>query len=80
MKKTYRLNWEQPRNKRTVIGLIFAAAGFVDLGQKKPVWGILFRGIWGIACILLCCSAPTWMVADASFLDVGWYRVAIVAV
>ena len=51
------------------------AAGFVDLRRKKPQWGFLLRSLWGIFGILLCCAAPTWMVASARFLDVGWFRV-----
>ena len=69
----FRFSW----GKGLALAALFALAGFADLRQKKPVWGFLLRGIWGIACILLCCAAPTWMVASADFLDVGWYRVVM---
>lgn len=53
---------------------LFALGGFLDLKERKPHWGFLLQGLWGIACLVLCCSAPTWMVSSTRFLGVGWYR------
>ena len=60
-----------------VFGGLFAAAGFVRPNQQSPVWGFVLQGIWGIVCILLCCSAPTWMVSSSGFFEIHWFRVAM---
>lgn len=62
-------------------GLLFAGlflgSGFFHCKQKRPVWGFLLQGFCGIVCVFLCCCMPTWLVSDARFLDIGWFRVAM---
>lgn len=62
-------------------GLLFAGlflgGGFLRWEAKHPAWGFLLQSLCGVICIWLCCCMPTWLVSDARFLNVGWFRVAM---
>jgi len=60
-----------------VFAVLFLGAGFFRWEVKNPFWGFLLQGFCGIVCACLCCCVPTWLVSDAGFLDVGWFRAAM---
>lgn len=60
-----------------VFSALFLAAGFVKLPLRHNALRFLVNAAWAVGCILLSCVAPTVMVSDKSFLDIGVYRVAM---
>ena len=58
-----------------VFAALFTAAGFITLQPKHPVSGFLLSALWALVCIFLSCALPTKMVSNASYLNIGYYRV-----
>lgn len=58
-----------------VFAVLFTAAGFITLQPKHPVSGFLLNALWALVCIFLSCALPTKMVSNASYLNIGYYRV-----
>lgn len=60
-----------------LFAVLFGAAGLVKLQPGHPAAGFLLNAFWGLVCIFLSCCLPTRMVSDASYLDIGIYRIVM---
>ena len=62
-------------------GLLYAAAfllaGSIKLAPKHPALRFGVNAMWGVVCIFISCAIPTMMISDSSYLNIGYYRVAM---
>ena len=62
-------------------GFLFAAAfslaGSIKLVPKHPAIRFGLNAVWGIVCIFVSCAIPTMMISDSSYMDIGYYRIAM---
>lgn len=60
-----------------VFAALFLVSGFLKLRTKYPLSGFLINGIWAVITIFITCILPTVMVSDASYLDIGFFRIVM---
>ena len=60
-----------------LFALLFVMSGCIKRKNIHPGWAFALHGLWGLICICFCCCVPTWLVSTGSFLDIGWFRVAM---
>ena len=65
------------RTEGLVLAGMYLAAGLLSVDCNKPWLSFLLSGAWGLACVLAACALPTVMVSDISYLNVGFYRMAM---
>ena len=55
----------------------FSLAGCVKITPEHPAIRFGLNAVWGIVCIFVSCAIPTMMISDSSYLNIGYYRIAM---
>ncbi len=60
-----------------LFAMAFLLAGCVKITPKHPAIRFGLNAVWGVVCIFVSCALPTMMISDSSYLNIGYYRIAM---
>ena len=60
-----------------LFAMAFLLAGCVKITPKHPAIRFGLNAVWGVVCIFVSCALPTVMISNSSYLNIGYYRIAM---
>lgn len=60
-----------------LFAMAFLLAGCVKITPKHPAIRFGLNAVWGVVCIFVSCALPTMMISNSSYLNIGYYRIAM---